>query len=107
MSPAQQRALDELWPRYGIDYAPQALDLPRVFGRTAPVVVEIGCGMGETTAAIAQAHPEVDFVGIEVHAPGVGSLLRRAAALDLANLRIVRHDAVEVISTMVAQGRLA
>ena len=106
MSPAQRRAIEELWPRYGIDYAPRTLDLARVFAREAPVVLEIGCGMGETTVAIAQAHPDVDFVGVEVHTPGVGSLLKRAAEHDLRNLRVIAHDAVEVVSTMIPAASL-
>ena len=84
LSPAQARALDALLPRFGVDYAPNALDFERTFGRRAPVVLEIGFGMGETTAAIAQTHPQVDFLGVEVHAPGVGALLRPAFVRALA-----------------------
>jgi tRNA (guanine-N7-)-methyltransferase len=97
MSPAQARACDELLPRYGV-----AVDRPHVwrqlFGRTAPVVLEIGFGMGETTAAIAEAQPDVDFFGVEMHLPGVGALLRRVDAAGLSNLRIARADAVDVVS---------
>lgn len=106
ISPAQQHALTALWPRFGVDYTPRALDFAQLFGRQAPVVLEIGCGMGETTAAIARAQPDVDFIGVEVHAPGVGSLLRQAAALGLGNLRIIQHDAVEVVAQMIPQGSL-
>jgi len=107
MSPAQSRALMHAWPDYGIDYAPQPLDFERVFGRRAPVVLEIGFGMGETTAQIAASHPERDFVGIEVHAPGVGALLARIANLGLRNLRVIRHDAVEVVANMIPRDALA
>ncbi|MBI2509192.1 MAG: tRNA (guanosine(46)-N7)-methyltransferase TrmB [Betaproteobacteria bacterium] len=99
---AQQRAHDELLPRYGVPYAQAPLDLDRVFGRAAPKILEIGFGMGETLADIAMRHPENDYLGIEVHAPGVGSLLNRIAALGLANVRVIRHDAVEVLEHMLA-----
>ena len=107
MSPAQSRALAGLWPRYGIDYAAKPLDFASVFGRRAGVVLEIGFGMGETTASIAAAHPALDFVGVEVHAPGVGALLARLDAQRLTNVRVIRHDAVEVVRDMIAPGSLA
>jgi len=107
MSAAQQRALDTLLPRFGLPFVPQAIDFDRVFGRVAPRVLEIGCGMGETTARIARAMPDVDFVGVEVHAPGVGSLLRLIAEHALANLRVIRHDAVEVVAAMIPPHSLA
>ena len=107
MSPAQQRALDELLPRHGLPFARAPLDWRQVFGRAAPVVLEIGFGMGETTAEIAAAHPEWDFVGIEVHAPGVGSLLREVDGRGLANVRVIRHDAVEVVDAMIPMASLA
>ena len=96
-SPAQQRAHETLLPRFGIGFAREPLDLERIFARSAPKILEIGSGMGETTAAIAQAMPECDFVAIEVHAPGVGSLLRQIDENGLANLRVIQHDAVEVV----------
>lgn len=99
---AQQRARDELLPRYGIAYAREPIDLQRVFARTAPKILEIGFGMGETTVHIATQRPENDYLGIEVHAPGVGSLLNRIAGLGLANVRVIQHDAVEVIEHMLA-----
>ena len=80
--------------------------LESLFGRAAPVVLEIGSGMGETTAAVAQAHPDTDYVAIEVHGPGVGSLLNRLASLGLKNVRIVQHDAVEVLERMIAPASL-
>jgi tRNA (guanine-N7-)-methyltransferase len=107
MSPAQQRALDELLPRFGIPFAPAPIDFDRAFGRRAPRVLEIGFGMGETTAAIAQARPADDFLGIEVHSPGVGSLLKRVAELALTNVRVVRHDAVEIVTSMIPPASLA
>ena len=107
MSPAQRRALDALLPRFGIPFAPAPIDFDRVFGRRAPRVLEIGFGMGETTAAIAQARPADDFLGVEVHAPGVGSLLKRVAELGLTNVRVIRHDAVEVVAAMIPPASLA
>src|SRR3970282_1442256 len=95
-SAAQQRALDALSAKYAITFAPQPIDARAIFGRVAPLVLEIGSGMGETTAAIARAQPESDFIAIEVHGPGVGSLLNRIEADRIANLRVIRHDAVEV-----------
>ena len=106
-SPAQQKAYAELLPRLGVSYSRNAIDFPRLFGRVAPVVVEIGFGMGETTARIAAENPGVDYLGIEVHAPGVGSLLRQVDTADLTNVRVVSHDAVEVLRDMVAPGSLA
>ena len=107
VSNAQQRACDTLLPLFGIPYAPQCVDLERIFGRSAPQVLEIGFGMGETTAAIAAQHPANDYLGIEVHTPGVGSLLKLIAELNLANVRIIQHDAVEVLRDMIAPATLA
>lgn len=106
VSNAQQRAHDDLLPVYGIAYAPQRIDLDAAFGRRAPKILEIGFGMGETTASIAAAHPEIDYLGIEVHTPGVGSLLKEIGARALANVRIVQHDAVEVLADMIAPASL-
>jgi tRNA (guanine-N7-)-methyltransferase len=102
LTPAQRRACERLLPRFGVPFSPAVLDLERLFGRRAPKILEIGFGMGETTAAIAAAHPENDYLGVEVHTPGVGSLLRRIEALGLENVRIVQHDAVEVLREMIA-----
>jgi tRNA (guanine-N7-)-methyltransferase len=104
---AQQRAYDALLPAFGIPYAQVFLDTARVFGRRAPLIVEIGFGMGEGMARIAADHPECDYLGIEVHNPGVGSLLDRIGRDGLKNVRIVQHDAVEVIRNMVAPDSLA
>lgn len=106
-SPAQQRALDALFPRFGVPASHAPLDFQRIFGRRAPVVLEIGFGMGETTAAIAKALPGLDFLGIEVHGPGVGSLLNRIEADHLTNVRVIRHDAAEVVDSMIAPAALA
>src|SRR6187549_1978869 len=102
VSNAQQRAHETLLPKYGIPYAPGLIDLDQVFGRHAPKILEIGFGMGETTTAIAALHPENDYLGIEVHTPGVGSLLKAVDAEGLTNVRIVQHDAVEVLCHMIA-----
>lgn len=107
LSPGQRRALDALMPTFGIPFAPAPLDFDRAFGRTAPRILEIGFGMGETTAAIASARPADDFLAVDVHSPGVGSLLRRIAELGLGNLRVVRHDAVEFVAAMVPPASLA
>jgi tRNA (guanine-N7-)-methyltransferase len=106
VSNAQRRAHDTLLPQFGIPYSAQLIDLDSVFGRSAPKVLEIGFGMGETTAAIAGQHPENDYLGIEVHTPGVGSMLKRISELGLANVRIIQHDAVEVLHHMIAPGTL-
>lgn len=106
-TPAQKRALEALFPRFGVPFEDRLLDKAALFGRDAPLVLEIGSGMGETTAEIAQAHPEIDFLAVEVHGPGVGSLLNRIAAAGLANLRVARHDALEVLARMIPEGALA
>ena len=102
VSNAQQRAHESLLPVYGVPYAPQLIDLGAAFGRSAPKILEIGFGMGETTATIAAAHPENDYLGIEVHTPGVGSLLKELGEQQLTNVRILQHDAVEVLHNMIA-----
>jgi len=107
ISVAQQRALDTLWPRFGLEFAPQPVDFIQVFGREAPCVLEIGFGMGETTAIIAAACPHINFLGIEVHTPGVGALLKLAGETALQNLRILSHDAVEVLDRMIPPDSLA
>jgi tRNA (guanine-N7-)-methyltransferase len=107
MSPAQQRACDSLYPRYGIAAQDAPLDFAELFGNRANVVLEIGFGMGETTAAIAAAHPETNFLGVEMHWPGVGALLRRIESARLGNVRLVRRDAVEVVAQQVPRASLA
>lgn len=106
MSNAQTRALETLLPRWGIPYREALLDLDAAFGRSAPKIIEIGFGMGDSTAAIAAAHPQNDYLGIEVHGPGVGSLLNQIEALGLTNLRVIQHDAVEVLKHMIAPASL-
>ena len=106
-SPAQQRACAALLPRFGIPYVPALLDLAATFGRDNPKILEIGFGMGEATAAIAEAQPDRDFLAIEVHSPGVGGLLKLIDQKGLANVRIVQHDAAEVVAHMIAPGALA
>ncbi len=102
VSSAQQRACETLLPRYGVTFSAARLDLEQLFGRAAPKILEIGFGMGESTAAIAAAQPENDYLGIEVHTPGVGNLLKLIDAQALPNVRIILHDAVEVLRHMIA-----
>ncbi|HEY9397791.1 MAG TPA: tRNA (guanosine(46)-N7)-methyltransferase TrmB [Burkholderiales bacterium] len=101
VSNAQARAHETLMPVYGLPYTGRPLDLATVFGRDAPKILEIGFGMGETTATIAAANPDKDYLGIEVHTPGVGSLLKQIEEQGLRNLRVIQHDAVEVLQHMV------
>jgi tRNA (guanine-N7-)-methyltransferase len=107
ISAAQQRAWRELLPRYGVAYSAQPLDLDALFGRHAPKFLEIGFGMGETLADMAAAHPDSDYIGIEVHTPGVGALLRAIDAFGIGNVRIIQHDAAEVLRDMIPRGSLA
>jgi len=106
-SPAQRDAYDTLLPRFGIEFSPAPLDLDHAFGRAGPKILEIGFGMGETTAAIAAAQPDRDFLALDVHAPGVGGLLKLLDARGLTNVRVLRHDAVEVVERMIAPAALA
>ncbi|HEY0665414.1 MAG TPA: tRNA (guanosine(46)-N7)-methyltransferase TrmB [Gallionella sp.] len=106
VSPAQQRAVETLLPRFGIPYAAQPLDLDLAFGRNAPKILEIGFGMGDSTATIAQAHPENDYLALEVHTPGVGNLLKLIDTRQISNIRIMQHDAVEVLRDMLGDASL-
>jgi tRNA (guanine-N7-)-methyltransferase len=106
MTSGQARALEELWPRYGVDYSPAPLQLDALFGRSAPRTLEIGFGNGEHLATLAAAHPERDYFGIEVHRPGVGHLLMLAEAKGVANLRVSDHDAVEVLREQIPPAAL-
>ena len=103
----QAKAFETLGPRYVLPFQPQALDLGQAFGRHAPVVLEIGFGMGDATAKIARLLPETDFLCCEVHEPGVGALLKQIGEIGLQNIRILQHDAVEVIDQMLPEGVLA
>ncbi|HSG52019.1 MAG TPA: tRNA (guanosine(46)-N7)-methyltransferase TrmB [Rheinheimera sp.] len=106
LTKGQQHALDTYWADYGLNYQPTALALPEVFGRTAPVVLEIGFGMGKSLVQMAKAAPEKDFIGIEVHRPGVGACLSEAVAQGVKNLKVFEHDAVEVLEHTIADNSL-
>jgi tRNA (guanine-N7-)-methyltransferase len=106
MTLAQSRALEELGPRYALEFQGVPFDLDAIFPRHAPCTFEIGFGDGESLVAYAAAQPERNFIGLEVHEPGVGHCLLRAAALELDNLRVIRHDAVEVLERAIAPGTL-
>jgi len=103
----QARALAELGPRYLLPYQASLVDLDAVYGRSAPKILEIGFGMGEGLAEISAAHPENDYLGVEVHTPGVGALLKKLGERSLDNVRVIQHDAVEVLTHMLAPGSLA
>ena len=109
--PGQARAMRELGPRFLLPFQGQPqfhpLDLDATFGRNAPRVLEIGFGMGDATATVAAALPGTDFIGIEVHEPGVGALLKLIGEQQISNVRIVQHDAVEVLAQMIAPASLA
>jgi tRNA (guanine-N7-)-methyltransferase len=106
MTAAQERAWRDLWPRFGIEAGDQAIDLAALFGRDAPRTLEIGFGNGETLLALAAAQPERDFLGIEVHRPGVGHLLLGIAEAELTNVRVICRDAVEVLERCIPAGTL-
>jgi tRNA (guanine-N7-)-methyltransferase len=103
---AQQRALSALWPKYGIDFSPGTLELSAAFGRSAPRTLEIGFGNGENLVALAEAHPGRDYLGIEVHRPGVGRALLALEERAIGNVRLICHDAVEVLGEQIAPGSL-
>lgn len=107
LTKGQQQALDDFWPVMGVEYQNEALDFARLFGRNAPVVLEIGFGMGASLVTMAQQHPEQNFIGIEVHVPGVGACLGAAQEAGVDNLRVMCHDAVEVLERMIPDGSLA
>lgn len=106
LTPGQQRAFDQLWPRYGVDYRIEPLDLQGLFGNKNPVFVEIGFGNGESLAQMAAANPEQNYLGIEVHGPGVGHLLLKIQELGLTNIRIMKHDAIEVLNNGLSDASL-
>jgi tRNA (guanine-N7-)-methyltransferase len=107
MGPGQLRALSELGPRFLLPFVAEPIAFGTCFGRDAPCVLEIGFGMGDATATIAHAMPGTDFIGVEVHTPGVGALLKRIGELGLTNLRLVQHDAVDVLAQMIPPAALA
>ncbi len=101
LTPSQQRALTELWPRYGIDFEATTLDFEALFSRHAPRVLEIGFGNGETLVKQAAEDPATDYIGIEVHEPGVGHCMLKALEAGISNLRLIRHDAIEVLEQQI------
>ena len=101
LSIAQARALETLGPQFLVGFDKAPLDFAQTFGRSAPTVLEIGFGMGDTTSHIAKGMPDKDFIGVEVHTPGVGSLLKQIGEQELTNLRLIQHDAVEVLTHMI------
>jgi tRNA (guanine-N7-)-methyltransferase len=107
VSNAQRRAVDALLPLFGVAYAGAPFDFDTAFGRSAPKFLEIGFGMGETTAQIAAENPQNNYIGVEVHTPGVGGLLRLIDAQQLTNIRIIQHDAVEIVTHMIAPASLS
>lgn len=106
LTSGQQEALDNEWPRLGIEYQPAELCWEEVFGNKNPVVIEIGFGNGESLATMAKAEPNTNFLGIEVHTPGVGHLLGLAASMELTNLRVMKHDAIDILEHMVPDASL-
>lgn len=107
LTAGQQRALDELFPRYGVEPGEGVMDWPTLFGRSAPVVLDIGFGDGEALAEIAYNHPERDYLGVEVHRPGVGRLLRQLDEAGIPNVRVAVADAVELMRDNIAAASLA
>ena len=106
MTAAQQRAIDDNWAQFGLDFQAAAVDLNAAFGHSNPKILEIGFGMGTATAEIARRLPEKDFLAIDVHSPGVGNLLKLIAENQITNIRVMRHDAVEVVESMLGEGSL-
>ncbi|WP_076407865.1 tRNA (guanosine(46)-N7)-methyltransferase TrmB [Shewanella sp. UCD-KL12] len=107
LTKGQAAAMEQQWPLMGLDYSPEPLDLVQVFGREADTVLEIGFGMGASLVEMAKASPELNFIGIEVHKPGVGACLAEAAEAGVTNLRVYHHDAIEVLENSIAAGSLA
>ncbi|MDR8524702.1 MULTISPECIES: tRNA (guanosine(46)-N7)-methyltransferase TrmB [Shewanella] len=107
LTKGQAQAMEQQWPIMGLDYTPDAIDLVEVFGREADTVLEIGFGMGASLVEMAKAAPELNFIGIEVHKPGVGACLAEAAEAGVTNLRVYHHDAIEVLENSIADGSLS
>ncbi|MGB9095838.1 tRNA (guanosine(46)-N7)-methyltransferase TrmB [Erwinia sp.] len=106
LTKGQQHALDTYWPVMGVEYQPEPVDLVSLFGRESPVVLEIGFGMGASLVTMAQNNPQQDFLGIEVHSPGVGACLSTAQEAGVENLRVMCHDAVDVLDKMIPDNSL-
>ncbi|MDG6778634.1 tRNA (guanosine(46)-N7)-methyltransferase TrmB [Thiomicrorhabdus sp. zzn3] len=106
LSASQQRAIDENWPKYGLTIEHGRLNFAEVFGREAPTIVEIGFGMGKSLAEMAEANPQQNYIGIEVHRPGVGALLKLIEEKGLTNIRIFNHDAIEVLEQCIPKNSL-
>ena len=106
LTTGQQRAFDQIWPRLGLEFQARELDLEHVFGNSNPVFLEIGFGNGESLAEMARAHPDRNYLGVEVHGPGVGHLLLKLEEYGCTNVRVIRHDAVEVLGQMLARDSL-
>jgi tRNA (guanine-N7-)-methyltransferase len=107
ITPSQQRAFETLWPVYGVEYRTELLAFEQLFGRSAPVVLEIGFGNGETLVEQAGANPDTDFIGIEVHEPGIGHCMLKADEAGVTNLRLINHDAIEVLTNQVPRSSLS
>ena len=107
ITPAQDRALNELWPQYGIEFSDNLLDLDEVFGRSTERVLEIGFGNGDTLVREAGENPEIDYLGVEVHEPGIGHCLVAAHEAGLTNLRIIRRDVIEVLQQQIEDGAIS
>jgi tRNA (guanine-N7-)-methyltransferase len=107
ITPAQQQAFEAHWSRFGLDYGPQPVDLDTLFRKPAPVVLEIGFGNGEQLLHAGIHEPERNFIGIEVHRPGVGRLMNGLAEANIDNVRVSNHDAVEVLEKQIPPGSLA
>lgn len=107
LTPGQQKAFNTIWPEFGIDYQPGLLDFKTLFGNENPVILEIGFGNGDSLAEMAQQNPDINYLGIEVHRPGVGHLLIQIEKLQLANIRIISHDAIDVLNHCIAPESLS
>ncbi len=106
MTRGQSRALEQHWKDYGIDFSRERLDLTQCFGRRAPKILDIGAGMGDAVIQLATRHPENDYLAVEVHRPGVGALIRQAVDKDVQNIRIIKHDVMEVVEYQIAPASL-
>ncbi len=107
ITPAQQRALKDLWPRYSVETGDVPIEYAVIFGRRAPVILEIGFGNGDALVAEAEAHPEYNYIGIEVHRPGIGNLLRKLESLEISNVRVMLADAKEVLTAQIPEASLS